>query len=83
LLLDTSYALFRLLLLSLAAASGFVAVYIPLMYLLFDKRIGFIYFPIVGISIYVAYQVTKHADKYLPRIKYQSGWYSSAEQGVK
>ena len=63
------YSLLRLLLLGLVTAFGFIVVYIPLMSLLFDKRIGPIYFPIVGFSVYVAYRLAKFLDKHLPRPK--------------
>lgn len=66
------YYVLRTTLLCLAAAVGYVAVYIPLMNLLFDKRIGFIIVSIIGISVYVAYRLAKLADNYLPRLSRNS-----------
>lgn len=60
-------AVLRILVIGVAAGFGFVAVYMPLMTLLFDKRVGTIYFPIVAAAIWAAFSAAKAADKYLAK----------------
>ena len=52
----------------MAAGVGYLIVYIPLMNLLFDKRIGAILIPIVGIAVLAAFRSAKLADRHLPRL---------------
>lgn len=61
----------RVVALAAITAIGFAIVYIPLMNLFFDKRIGYVYFPIVAASIFAAYWLAKQADAHLPRSSVQ------------
>ena len=60
------YSAVRIAALSLAAAAGYVAVYIPLMNMFFRKEpVGFLL--ILGLSIAAAFECALLVDKRLPR----------------
>ncbi|WP_428304504.1 hypothetical protein [Lacipirellula sp.] len=60
------YSAVRIIALSLAAAIGYVAVYVPLMNLFFRKEpVGFL--AILALSITAAFKCAQLADKLLPR----------------
>lgn len=59
------YSAVRIVALSLAAAAGYVAVYVPLMNMFFRKGPEFLL--ILGLSIVAAFKCAKFADRRLPR----------------
>jgi hypothetical protein len=62
----TVFTVARIALLALAAVVGYVAVYVPLMVLLFDKRVPLIFFLIVALSLSAAAALARWADKHIP-----------------
>jgi hypothetical protein len=58
----------RIAILGLVAAVGYVAVYVPLMYLLFDKRVPLIFFVIVLMAVTAAFKAAQFADRRLLRV---------------
>ena len=62
-----AFVVVRIIALCLAAASGYVAVYIPLMNLLFDKRQPASFLLILGLSLAAAGKFAQFADRRLPR----------------
>lgn len=61
------YKILRIALLCLAACAGYVAVYIPLMILFFDKRVPLIFWLILALSLSTAAALARLADRWLPK----------------